>query len=100
MLKELKAGFLMMIVMTVITGLVYPGVITAIAQLAFSDQARVDQFGDPLAYGRAAKPGSAGELRTGVRLTRAYEHQDPDQVVDLVQVGESHRRCLRHVTPQ
>ena len=39
MLKELKAGFLMMAVMTVITGLVYPGVITVVAQLVFSDQA-------------------------------------------------------------
>src|SRR5579862_3897170 len=39
MVRELKAGFLMMLVMTVITGLVYPGVITAIAQIVFPDQA-------------------------------------------------------------
>jgi potassium-transporting ATPase KdpC subunit len=39
MLKELKTGFLMMIVMTVITGLAYPAVITAIAQIVFRDQA-------------------------------------------------------------
>jgi K+-transporting ATPase ATPase C chain len=39
MLKELKAGFLMMVVMTVITGFVYPAVITAIAQVVFRDQA-------------------------------------------------------------
>jgi K+-transporting ATPase ATPase C chain len=39
MLKELKAGFLMMVVMTVITGFVYPAVITGIAQVVFRDQA-------------------------------------------------------------
>jgi K+-transporting ATPase ATPase C chain len=39
MLKELKIGFLMMVAMTVITGLVYPAVITAIAQAVFRDQA-------------------------------------------------------------
>jgi potassium-transporting ATPase KdpC subunit len=39
MLKELKAGFLMMLVMTVITGLAYPALITVIAQTLFSDQA-------------------------------------------------------------
>ena len=39
MLKELKVGFLMMVALTVITGLVYPGVITAIAQVVFHDQA-------------------------------------------------------------
>jgi len=39
MLKELKIGFLMMTVMTVITGLAYPGLITAIAQVVFPDQA-------------------------------------------------------------
>jgi len=39
MLKELKAGFLMMVVMTILTGLIYPAVITAIAQGAFRDQA-------------------------------------------------------------
>jgi K+-transporting ATPase ATPase C chain len=39
MLKELKVGLLMMIVMTVLTGLIYPAVITAIAQVAFREQA-------------------------------------------------------------
>ncbi len=39
MLKELKAGFLMMLVMTVITGFLYPAIITAIAQVAFPDRA-------------------------------------------------------------
>jgi K+-transporting ATPase ATPase C chain len=39
MLKELKVGLLMMIVMTILTGLIYPAVITAIAQIAFHDQA-------------------------------------------------------------
>jgi|SRR5215471_5792424 len=39
MLKELKAGFLMMVVMTVITGLVYPALITAVAQAFFRDPA-------------------------------------------------------------
>src|SRR5713226_8296507 len=39
MSKELRAGFLMMAVMTVITGLVYPIVITAVAQVLFPDQA-------------------------------------------------------------
>jgi K+-transporting ATPase ATPase C chain len=39
MLKELRIGFLMMVVMTTLTGLVYPAVITAIAQAAFRDQA-------------------------------------------------------------
>src|SRR5262245_45588312 len=39
MLKELKAGFLMMVVMTVLTGLIYPAVITVIAQVVFRDQA-------------------------------------------------------------
>jgi K+-transporting ATPase ATPase C chain len=39
MVKELKVGFLMMVVMTVLTGLIYPGVITAIAQVLFRDQA-------------------------------------------------------------
>ena len=39
MWKELKAGFLMMVVLTVITGLAYPALITAVAQLAFRDQA-------------------------------------------------------------
>jgi potassium-transporting ATPase KdpC subunit len=39
MLKELKTGFLMMTVMTLITGLAYPGLVTAIAQAVFPDQA-------------------------------------------------------------
>jgi K+-transporting ATPase ATPase C chain len=39
MLKELKAGFLMMAVMTVITGLIYPAVVTGVAQVLFRDQA-------------------------------------------------------------
>ena len=39
MLKELKVGFLMMLVMTLITGFAYPAVITAIAQVVFRDQA-------------------------------------------------------------
>jgi potassium-transporting ATPase KdpC subunit len=39
MLKELKAGFLMMVVMTVITGLAYPALITVLAQTLFHDQA-------------------------------------------------------------
>jgi potassium-transporting ATPase KdpC subunit len=39
MLKELKPGFLMMVVLTVLTGLIYPAVITGIAQVAFPDQA-------------------------------------------------------------
>ena len=38
-MKELKPAFLMMVVMTVVTGLVYPAVITAIAQVVFRDQA-------------------------------------------------------------
>ena len=39
MAKQLKTAFLMMLVMTVLTGLVYPGVITAIAQVVFPFQA-------------------------------------------------------------
>ena len=39
MFKELKAGLLMMTVMTVITGLVYPALVTALAQAAFREQA-------------------------------------------------------------
>src|ERR1035437_2775862 len=39
MFKELKPGFMMMLVMTVLTGLVYPAVITGIAQLVFRNQA-------------------------------------------------------------
>jgi len=39
MLKELKPAFLMMIVMTVLTGILYPAVITGISQAVFKDQA-------------------------------------------------------------
>jgi K+-transporting ATPase ATPase C chain len=39
MLKELKIGFLMMVVMTVVTGLAYPALITAVAQVAFPAKA-------------------------------------------------------------
>jgi K+-transporting ATPase ATPase C chain len=39
MLKQLKPGFLLMAVMTVLVGLIYPAVITGIAQVAFHDQA-------------------------------------------------------------
>jgi K+-transporting ATPase ATPase C chain len=39
MFKELKPAFLMMVVMTVLTGLVYPAVITGIAQAVFPNQA-------------------------------------------------------------
>ncbi|HEY7291862.1 MAG TPA: potassium-transporting ATPase subunit C [Vicinamibacterales bacterium] len=39
MIKELKPGLLMMIVMTIVTGLVYPAVVTGIAQVLFRDQA-------------------------------------------------------------
>jgi len=39
MFKELKPAFLMMVVMTVLTGLIYPGIVTAIAQTVFRDQA-------------------------------------------------------------
>jgi len=39
MLKEMKPAFLMMTVMTVLTGLIYPAVITVIAQVVFRDQA-------------------------------------------------------------
>jgi K+-transporting ATPase ATPase C chain len=39
MFKQLKSGFLMMLVMTVVTGLVYPAVITGIAHVVFRDQA-------------------------------------------------------------
>ena len=39
MLKALKPGFLMMLVMTVLTGLVYPTVVTGIARVVFRDQA-------------------------------------------------------------
>jgi K+-transporting ATPase ATPase C chain len=39
MLKELKPAFLMMLVMTVLTGLLYPAIITAVSQALFRDQA-------------------------------------------------------------
>ena len=39
MWKELKTGFLMMLVMTVLTGAIYPAVITALSQVLFRDQA-------------------------------------------------------------
>jgi K+-transporting ATPase ATPase C chain len=39
MWQELKPGFMMMLVMTVLTGLVYPAVITGISQIVFRDQA-------------------------------------------------------------
>ncbi len=39
MLKELKSGFMMMLVMTVLTGLLYPAIVTGIAQALFPAQA-------------------------------------------------------------
>src|SRR5689334_22157303 len=39
MFKELKPAFMMMVVMTVLTGLIYPAFITVIAQTIFRDQA-------------------------------------------------------------
>jgi len=39
MQKHLKTGFLMMVVMTVITGLAYPALITVVAQTALRDRA-------------------------------------------------------------
>jgi K+-transporting ATPase ATPase C chain len=39
MLKELKIGFLMMVVMTAIAGLAYPALITVVAQVAFPAKA-------------------------------------------------------------
>jgi potassium-transporting ATPase KdpC subunit len=39
MFKELKRGFLMMLVMTIMTGVVYPAIVTVIAQAIFRDQA-------------------------------------------------------------
>ncbi len=39
MFSELKPGLRMMLVMTVLTGLVYPAVVTGIARVAFRDQA-------------------------------------------------------------
>ena len=39
MLKELKPAFMMMLVTTILTGLIYPAVITGIAQVVFRGQA-------------------------------------------------------------
>jgi K+-transporting ATPase ATPase C chain len=39
MWKELSPGFRMMVVMTVLTGFVYPAVVTGVAQVVFRDQA-------------------------------------------------------------
>ncbi|MGB7219620.1 MAG: potassium-transporting ATPase subunit C [Vicinamibacterales bacterium] len=39
MFKELKPAFMMMVVMTILTGLIYPAVITGIAQVLFPSQA-------------------------------------------------------------
>ena len=39
MWKELKTGFLMMVALTVLTGVVYPAVVTVVAQVFFKDQA-------------------------------------------------------------
>ena len=39
MLNQLKPAFLMMVVMTVLTGLLYPAFITVVAQVAFRDSA-------------------------------------------------------------
>jgi len=39
MWKELKPGFIMMVVMTVLTGLIYPVVVTGVSQVLFRDQA-------------------------------------------------------------
>jgi len=39
MMKELRPGFLMMAVMTVLTGVIYPGIVTVVSQAVFPDQA-------------------------------------------------------------
>jgi K+-transporting ATPase ATPase C chain len=39
MWKELKPGFLMMVVMTVLTGFIYPAVVTVVSQVIFPNQA-------------------------------------------------------------
>ncbi|MEO9167748.1 MAG: potassium-transporting ATPase subunit C, partial [Aestuariivirga sp.] len=39
MLAHLRPAFLMLVIMTVLTGLIYPLAITGIGQLAFSNQA-------------------------------------------------------------
>ena len=58
MFKELKPAFMMMLVMTVLTGLLYPAVITVIAQVALSRSSqwqldRVERTGDWLSADRA-----------------------------------------------
>src|SRR5580765_2162981 len=39
MIRELRPALLMMVVMTVLTGFVYPGIVTALSQALFADQA-------------------------------------------------------------
>jgi K+-transporting ATPase ATPase C chain len=39
MFKELKPAFLMMVVLTVLTGFIYPGIVTVLSQLIFPTQA-------------------------------------------------------------
>jgi K+-transporting ATPase ATPase C chain len=39
MFKELKPGLMMMLVLTIVTGLIYPALVTGIAQVAFPSQA-------------------------------------------------------------
>ena len=39
MWKELKPALLMMVVMTILTGLIYPVVMTAVSQVVFPNQA-------------------------------------------------------------
>jgi K+-transporting ATPase c subunit len=41
MWKEISPGFRMMVVMTVLTGFIYPGVVTALSQVFFRNQANV-----------------------------------------------------------
>jgi potassium-transporting ATPase KdpC subunit len=50
-LRQARTAVLMLIVMTVLTGLIYPGVITGIAQVAFPDQADgsiIERDGQPI----------------------------------------------------
>jgi hypothetical protein len=78
MLKELKPAVLMMLVLTVLTGFIYPAVITAIAQVAFRDQANgslvvytdVDEAGAHLA---ATRVSSAKALRLDVTQSLEIE---------------------------
>ena len=42
MWKELKPGFMMMLVMTVMVGVIYPVVMTAVSQVLFQDKAPRD----------------------------------------------------------